>query len=1164
MRHIRSAWAPRWWGVVVGAGALLAWGSLFAQGTAGKVEGTVKDRAGAPVAGAQVLIVGAAFNATTDAAGYFFLNNVPAGVVTVRAQFIGYAPSEVREVRVLAGQTATVSPVLEPRALELAPITVTVQANPIVPRDQVASKPTVLGDAVERLPVDRLEDVLALQPGVVEGARGLSIRGSRPGTEATYVDGVLVRNFQGAYGGVYGTSGLATNIGTAATVGTNALQEVSVTTGAVGAGYAQAEGGVVSLVTRAGGTAYHGSASFSTDNVSGQVYGAGLSRLEASLGGPVARNLTFFLATTLQGQQNALPALGGQRSPQFVIGGSADSVMVPLHPYLSNGTTPNPTSDSQLVRLPRFEEYASACRYAAAPPGYAGSAADPVRLSPAEKGSCPTTRLANANSDQTAADAKLQYTYGAGSRLALTYHWDRNQGLDSIYFNPVRQNGKRALASVVVANWTQNLATGTDHAVVVDASLSWQRDQYVYGLVQPAWVEGHQDPFAWYNPGDIQFITDFRSFPIDGRLIEDLRLGACDGTRDGGIGACIPYYHRTDLKAGSAYRFNPYGVSASQYSSMGVGENPSVLAQETRLVGRASLDWQVDRHNRVQAGVDVTRFNDLAWSGPMEDIVDVDAYNYSPRALGLYAQDRIDLGDVVFEAGLRYDLFDSQVLYPRVPGRVYTDPLRAPLGDAAHGTLAQKLAISFNAQDSAMARACQSALEAGDSLALSTCNYFRAAAQHTLSPTLRLSFPVTDRTAFRVSYSRQVQMPDMSLLEARTNEDVGNAGAFAFAGFGRPLGFGSTVLFEMGIRHAFGPDMVLDLSAFNKNLAAEAAIRPIGIFDPATGCFTGACQDPTGTNETVNLVTNVDYGYTRGMDIRFDRRFGTIFSGTVSYTLQTAKTTGSDPYQYVGTLGSSIAEVTGTRLAPPEAFLTSSDSRTHTVAGSLAATFPHGWLPGTIAGAILEDAGSYVTFRFASGLAYTRLLNTGQGTLGPGNGFGLNTPLEPINSSTMPWIKDVDLRVTRGFRLARTSLLVFVDFRNLFNWRNVAAIFAETGDVVNALYQQTTLLPEVEQLQSDAGALWVTREMSVNGVRRMVTGVDLSDCSRYPYAADGSRGQPDCLMLRQDEARWGNGDNFFDSGEINAAFDAWYLRFHGPQTLTGPGFNARLGFEVTF
>ena len=60
--------------------------SLAAQQTTGKIEGTVSDQAGAPVANAQVFVVGTSFGAVTSDKGYYFVNNVPVGTYTLRAQ----------------------------------------------------------------------------------------------------------------------------------------------------------------------------------------------------------------------------------------------------------------------------------------------------------------------------------------------------------------------------------------------------------------------------------------------------------------------------------------------------------------------------------------------------------------------------------------------------------------------------------------------------------------------------------------------------------------------------------------------------------------------------------------------------------------------------------------------------------------------------------------------------------------------------------------------------------------------------------------------------------------------------------------------------------------------------------------------------------------------
>src|SRR4051812_8535266 len=177
--------------VALGVGA----GQLLAQGATGKIEGRVRDQAGAPIANAQVNIVGTAFNALTNPQGYYFINNVPASTVAVRAAFIGYKSTEVEGVKVLAGQTNTVDVQLEQTAVEIQEITVVSQTQPLVPRDEVTSRQRIDGDVVKNLPADRLNQVLALQPGVVASrtAANLSIRGGRYDQNATYIDGVPVQ-----------------------------------------------------------------------------------------------------------------------------------------------------------------------------------------------------------------------------------------------------------------------------------------------------------------------------------------------------------------------------------------------------------------------------------------------------------------------------------------------------------------------------------------------------------------------------------------------------------------------------------------------------------------------------------------------------------------------------------------------------------------------------------------------------------------------------------------------------------------------------------------------------------------------------------------------------------------------------------------------------------
>ena len=122
-------------------------GALNAQ-TSGKIEGRVFDAAtNQPLAGAQVVVVGTGLGNLTNRDGYYFINNVPAGVRDIRAQYIGYQTVTVTATRVLAGQTARVDFRLPTQAVELEAITVQGEANPLVPR---ADRPSAAAGLARR------------------------------------------------------------------------------------------------------------------------------------------------------------------------------------------------------------------------------------------------------------------------------------------------------------------------------------------------------------------------------------------------------------------------------------------------------------------------------------------------------------------------------------------------------------------------------------------------------------------------------------------------------------------------------------------------------------------------------------------------------------------------------------------------------------------------------------------------------------------------------------------------------------------------------------------------------------------------------------------------------------------------------------------------------
>src|SRR2546422_11072259 len=79
------------------------------------------------------------------------------------------------------------------------------------------------------------------------------------------------------------------------------------------------------------------------------------------------------------------------------------------------------------------------------------------------------------------------------------------------------------------------------------------------------------------------------------------------------------------------------------------------LLSETRYVGRLVVDWQANRYHRFTLGGDAKKTDLAYWSSNLLAQIFMNAYVVHPVQYGLFAADRLDLGDVVLELGLRWD-----------------------------------------------------------------------------------------------------------------------------------------------------------------------------------------------------------------------------------------------------------------------------------------------------------------------------------------------------------------------------------------------------------------------------------------------------------------------------------------------------------------------------
>ncbi len=1094
-----------------------AWGvvsvPLLAQGTSGKIEGRVRDQVGAPIANAQVFVVNTTFSTTTNSDGFYFINNVPVGTATLQASFIGYKATRIEGIRILSGQTLTQDVTLEATPFEVEEITVVAAINPLVPRDQVTTKQRVEGAYARELPADRVSEILALQPGVVASAGGgtLYIRGGRADEAVLYLDGVPTqsgsRNAVQLEGSSFRSSfGFNPNVNTVSTVG---FEEASITTGAAAAEFGNSQSGVIALQTRSGGSAWTGSLSYETNDFGSASYG--FNRITGTLSGPILNNLTFFVGGDLEGQQSSQQGKGVADYPISVQAGRDTVVDVPITPG-------DLFSDTSRVEIQKWAIYTGNCDH------FAASSNPDIATNYGFE--CQGVRVPGSPGSEMRLNTNVNWSYGTGSRLRLSAVFNRRQlrsnGSPS---NPISALGQNGSNSIYTLNWTQNLTRSAERALALEIGLSYQQDRFFQSaLTRTSEVESYA-PFGGFLIKPLEYPFDRDQFPIDQELVDNIRDGKVNSRR-----APLPSFDSGNNLI-FLYRTNPYGLT-SLWSEGGGPTNRHRVNDENRWVGRATLDWQVDRFNRVKLGGEYTDYDIRSYNGTVGLGIFARAYIEQPVRWSAFIQDRLDLGDVVVEGGLRYDTYSSGAERTFLLDTLSTSETFNQYVFFPNSTTYRRFTGQGNGGPADCADRQPDPAVANDTGGC-PLTIFRTDQSHDyLSPHIQVAFPVTRSTNFRLSYAHQVQAPDFGLV-------------YDFRG--TDLDFGRTIVFEFGIRHSFSADAVLDVSAYSKDNLSNTAVRVVQLFNPATN-----------TSDQVSIMTNADFGNVKGIDLRYDQRFGNLFNGTLAYTFEAAKNTGSGPFSAFDLGRFLVDQLAGSNFGPPQAILPTRQSRPHTLAGSFGLTFPNDWKAGTGV-SWLENVGLFTTFRFASGQAFTRCPNTTNNASVRSGGFCANGQIAgDLNGARLPMLKEFDLRVTKGFGLGGIDLTAYVDVRNLFNFTNTLSVYSTTNDVRNDEAVEQRWLSDFREFEGEAlvNGAWTSEEAialpAANG-----------GCHDWVNQAT-TPASPSCIYLIRAEQRYGNGDRVFSSAEQRAASEAFFFSNNGLDTFRGPGRDLRLGLELNF
>jgi hypothetical protein len=227
--------------------------------TRGGLGGVITDKSGAIIPDANVTISGATDHrvVTTDSSGRFTASDLTPGMYSVEVEKAGFQSQTAKNLEVVINKTNSVD-----FALATGNVAKTVEVNATtvsIDTSSTAVSDNLTAAFYQQVPIARnIGSLFYVAPGVVDGGgTGTSNPsvGGATGLENLYlVDGVVLNDSGygglGVYSPTYGSLGTGINL--------SFIQEVQVKTAAYEPKYGGVNGGVLQIVTKTGGSQFHG------------------------------------------------------------------------------------------------------------------------------------------------------------------------------------------------------------------------------------------------------------------------------------------------------------------------------------------------------------------------------------------------------------------------------------------------------------------------------------------------------------------------------------------------------------------------------------------------------------------------------------------------------------------------------------------------------------------------------------------------------------------------------------------------------------------------------------------------------------------------------------------------------------------------------------------
>ena len=767
-------------------------------GSTGKIKGKVTDAVtDEGLIGVNVVVAEQpGLGAATDINGEYVILNVPPGTYTVRLSMIGYKTVEVQDVRVFIDRIIMVDAELEEEAFE-GEVVLVVAKREAVEMDRTNTAAYVNAEEINSLPVTDLKDVVQLQAGVVKGPGGeLHIRGGRSREIAYMVDGVSVTN-------TFSQSG-----GSNVDVENNMVSELQVITGTFNAEYGSAQSGVINVVTKVPDRNLTGNVEARVGDYyapnSPMYVGGGVDSYNPSndLDMRFSLSLPFnfmpeslgklgFLVNGrlsdskgyLYGERRFMPEDGWEiavyREWYRATYDPADALIIPLPESMHTG-------DGELVPMDWEKAYNISGKLVYQP--VAGMTASySVYVSSNESSGFSNSWKFIPDAMPTWYNDNIThmfvFTHAPADNLYynLRYSYQHNEEKNYMYESAV---DPRYQTNAVNA-WDPGIITGFDMGGVY----SWDRD---YFDQQIHLVNGD---LTWQidNVVEIKAGGEYKSYTFD--------------------------YKQAPMRQELGHEMVQFPYTQSEIRGL---ELPYEFFRQ------ATKDYEFGNIQLREASPDSTA----------DDLYYVE-YTRKPIDGSAYVQTTLSMGEIVLNAGLRFDYYWTNDRYAETYSNVFPELV----GDDRY--------------------------------------YEEVEAKSQFSPRFGLSFPISDAGALRLSYGHFFQIP--SYEKMYENPVLRHYNQFSIAGtrIGNPnLKAEKTIQYEIGVQQELVSGLSMELSVFYKDISDLLGVEILTLSNATT----------------FSRYINKEYGNSSGITFALNyRSFDGIFSANIDYTYMKAEGTSSDP-----------------------------------------------------------------------------------------------------------------------------------------------------------------------------------------------------------------------------------------------------------------------------